>query len=77
MPKSKPKPSAAAKPKLDAKKPGLEVKPVKDLEPDDSQSEKVRGGGAGIGAKLFSDAALKSRVAPLSDALVKLREFRF
>ena len=76
MPESKPKPSAPAKP-------GLEVKPVTDLEPDDSQSENVRGGvpgTAGVGAHTFagkfSDAALKSRVAPLRDALVKLRELR-
>ena len=74
MPDSKPKPSAPAKP-------GLEVKPVKDLEPDEAQSENVRGGLAGIAigprGGLYSDAALKSRVAPLRDALAKLRELRF
>ena len=78
MPESKPKPSAPPKS-------GLEIKPVKDLEPDDSQSEDVRGGQVGAGPKVtgigwlpakVSDAALKSQVAPLGDALVKLRELR-
>jgi len=76
MPKSKPKPSAPTKPALDAKKPGLEVKPVKDLEPNDSQSENVRGGQA-FPRRPFSDATLKTQVLPLRDALVKLRELRF
>ena len=77
--KSKPKSSATAKA-------GLKVKPVKDLEPDDSQSEGVRGGQGGIGVVgpvgngggglIFSDANLKSRVVPLRGALVKLRELR-
>ena len=69
--KSKPKPSAPAKP-------GLEIKPVRDLEPDESQSEEVRGGIMGLpGTKIFSDAGLKSQIAPLRHALAKLREFRF
>ena len=72
--KSKPKSSATAKA-------GLEVKPVKDLEPADSQSEDVRGGNGGAagpgvgkngGGLVFSDATLKSRVAPLRSALAKL-----
>ena len=72
--KSKPKPSAPAKP-------GLEIKPVQDLEPDESQSEDVRGGiggaaGPGRGGA-FSDARLKSQVAPFRDALVGLRALRF
>ena len=82
MPKSKHKPSAT-EPALEVAKPGLEVKPVTDLEPDESQSENVRGGIPAGGGKVaglpprFSDAALKSRVAPLRDALAKLRELRF
>jgi len=67
--KSKPKPSAPAKP-------GLEIKPVQDLEPDESQSGNVRGGLPGPG-NLFSDAALKSQVAPFRDALVRLHALRF
>ena len=78
MTESKPKPSTAAKPGPEVKKPGLEVKPVTDLEPDESQSENVRGGKGMGGVTLrFSDAALKSQVAPLRDALAKLRELRF
>ena len=73
--KSKPKSSATAKA-------GLKVKPVKDLEPDETQSEDVRGGNAGAGTVygghfIFSDANLKSQVAPISDALAKLRGLRF
>jgi len=72
MSDSKSKPSAPAKP-------GLEIKPVKDLEPDESQSEDVRGGWGGVAqkGKIFSDAGLKSRVAPLRDALVGLHALRF
>lgn len=67
--KAEPKPSATAKP-------GLKVKPVKDLEPRDSQSENVRGGVRPPG-RIFSDVVLKSQVTSLRDALVKLRDLRF
>ena len=81
MSNSKPttKPSASIKPGPEPK-PGLEVKPVKDLEPDDQQSANVGGGGAGAGGsggKIFSDAALKSQITPLGDALARLRKLQF
>jgi hypothetical protein len=76
MTESKPKPSTPTKPGLGVKKPGLVVKPVKDLEPDESQSEDVRGGVPGPG-KLYSDAGLKRQIAPIRGALVRLREFQF
>ena len=81
MSESKPKPPSPAKPAPGAKKPALEIKPQKDLEPDEAQSENVRGGqAAGMGAGrggLFSDAALKSWIEPILDALPKLRGLRF
>jgi hypothetical protein len=66
MPESKPNPSAS--------KPGIKIKPVKDLEPDESQSQSIRGGFAGGVWKLFSDAGLKSKTMPFTGALTKLRE---
>ena len=80
MTESKPKPTEPTKSGPEVKKPGLVIKPMKDLEPDQSQSENVRGGngapGTGMGF-IFSDATLKSQVAPIKDALAKLREVRF
>jgi len=72
MPQSKSKPSAPNKPKL-------EINPAKDLEPDDSENESVRGGGAAVmqKGKIFSDASLKNQVTPLRDALVRLHALRF
>lgn len=80
MPESKPEPSASKagiEVKPSASKPGIKVKPVKDLELDESQSQSVRGGGAGLGVKLWSDGGLKRNIAPITDALAKLRELRF
>jgi hypothetical protein len=66
VPKSNPSPSTPAKP-------GIKVKPVKDLEPDESQIENVRGGQAMVGRR-FSDATVKSKIMPFTGALTKLRE---
>ena len=76
MQESNPKKSTPTKPELKVK-PVKDLDLVKDLEPDNSQSESVRGGGAGYGGKVFSDAGLKCQVAPISHALVKLRTLRF
>ena len=82
MSKSEPKPSVPNKPGRDVKKPALEIKPQKDLEPDESQSEEVRGGNGGAGGPgrghlVFSDATLKGQVAPVRHALMKLRKLQF
>ena len=80
MSESKPKPSEPTKTAPEIKKPGLEIKPVQELELDQTELEKISGGffanGIGRGG-LFSDAALKSNVAPIKHALAKLRELRF
>lgn len=80
MTDTKAKPSEAIKPATEIKKPGLQIKPIKDLEPNQSQSEDVRGGNGAGGygpGFLFSDAALKSEVAAIKDSLAKLRAVRF
>ena len=84
MQESNPKKSTPTKPELKVK-PVKDLDLVKDLEPDNSQSENVRGGlaaGPGRGGKWgvlgrFSDAGLKCQVAPIRHALVKLRTLRF
>lgn len=75
MQESNPKKSTPTKPEIKVK-PVKDLDLVKDLEPDNSQSENVRGGGAAPG-RLFSDAGLKCQVAPIRHALVKLRALRF
>lgn len=78
MPDEKTKPTVLAKPAPDAKNHGLEVKPVTDLKPDVTRSERVRGGGAGIGTKkLWSDVSAKADISPISDVLSRLRIVRF
>ena len=68
MPASNAKPSKPTEPTL-------EPELVKDLEPDRSKEEKLRGG-SGTARGAFSDATLKRRVRPLTDSLAKLREVR-
>ena len=78
MQESNPKKSTPTKPEIKVK-PVKDLDLVKDLEPDNSPGENVRGGGGGIyrGQGNFSDVALKVQVVPLRDALVKLRQLRF
>jgi hypothetical protein len=74
---------AKPKPVAPAEEPALEAKPVKDLEPEAPENEKVRGGigygGGGAGGRgvNFSDATLKRDVAPVAAALACLRALRF
>ena len=78
--KSKPKSSATAKA-------GLKVKPVKDLEPDETQSEDVRGGQGGIGVVGGAGGNGGEASSPMPPsraglchsrgAVAKLRELRF
>ena len=79
MSESKPKPSEPTKTAPEIKKPGLEIKPVQELELDQTELEKITGGNCAPGTRgfIFSDAALKSNVAPIKHALAKLRELRF
>jgi hypothetical protein len=71
MTESKPKPTAPAEPPL-------EVKPVKDLEPDAPESDSVRGGGGTINTKRnWSDLRLKRQVTTLTGALQRLRHLQF
>lgn len=85
MSELKPKPSEPTKTAPEIKKPGLEIKPVQELELDQTELEKITGGNCAPGTVMpvrgggfiFSDAALKSNVAPIKHALAKLRELRF
>jgi hypothetical protein len=82
MTESKPKPSTPAESTP-------EVRPMKDLELDESQSGSVRGGtcapgggnallpnGAVLPGKV-SDATFKTQLLPLKNALARLSAFRF